>query len=87
MAKGWTFAKLIADEMTVTAHCQNSRCNRSQVLDLKALSERFGPDAPAMHDDLAPRLKRTKCGGKQIGLIYTPPTRPSGNPYLKAKGG
>jgi hypothetical protein len=28
-----------------------------------------------------------KCGGKQIGLIYTPAVRPSGNPYLKAKGG
>jgi hypothetical protein len=57
------------------------------VLDLKALAERFGPGAPAMHDDLVPRLKCTNCGGKQIGLIYTPAVRPSGNPYLKAKGG
>lgn len=83
----WTFAKLIADGMTVRAFCQRSRCNHSQVLDLKALAERFGPDAPAMHDDLVPRLKCRKCGGREIGLTYTPPVTPSGNPYLKAKGG
>ena len=53
MAKGWTFAKLIADEMTVMAHCQNPRCNHSHTLDLKVLSDQLGPDTPAMHDDLA----------------------------------
>ena len=87
MASGWTFAKLIADDMTVMAHCQNSRCSHRQVLDIKALAERFGPDAPAMHDDLAPKLKCTKCGGKQIGLTYTPKVAAGGNPYMKAKGG
>ena len=87
MARGWTFAKLIADDMTVMAHCQNFRCHHRQVLDLKALAERFGHDAPATHDDLAPKLKCTKCGGKQIGLTYTPQVTPGGNPYLKAKGG
>jgi hypothetical protein len=46
-----------------TAHC-----NHSQRLDLKALPERLGPDTPAMHDDLAPRLKCSKCGGRKIGL-------------------
>ena len=87
MAKGWTFAKLIADEMTVMAHCQNPRCNHSHTLDLKVLSDRLGPGTPAMHDDLAPRLRCRKCGGKQIGLIYTPAVRPAGNPYLRAKDG
>ena len=80
-----TFAKLIADEMTVMAHCQSYRCHHRQELDIKALSERFGPDAPAMHDDLVPRLKCTKCGGKQIGLTYTPAVKPGGNPYLGEK--
>ena len=86
MAKGWTFATLIADEMTVTAHCQNSSCNHRRQLDLKDLAATIGPDTPAMHDDLAPRLKCMKCGGRQIGLTYTPAVRPAGNPYLKAKG-
>ena len=31
-----------------------------------------GPDAPAMADDLTPKLKCSKCGGKAIGLTYTP---------------
>ena len=77
MAKGWTFAKLIHDAMTATAHCQSSSCNHSHILDLKVLSDRLGPDTPAMHDDLAPRLRCRKCGGKQIGLIYTPTIRPA----------
>jgi len=61
-------------------HCQNSRCNHRHVLDLKALADRFGPDAPAIHDDLVPRLKCMKGDGKQIELTYTPAVRPSGNP-------
>jgi ribosomal protein L33 len=73
--------------MRVTAFCQNSSCNHNQQLDLKALSARFGPDTPAMHDHLAPRLKCTKCGGRQIGLTYTPTVRPTGNPYLTKKNG
>jgi len=71
----------------VTAHYQNARCNRSHILDLKVMSARLGPGTPAMHDDLAPRLRCRKCGDKQIGLIYTPAVRPAGNPYLRAKDG
>jgi hypothetical protein len=40
-----------------------------------------------MHDDLVPRLMCTKCGGRQIGLTYTPTVRPTGNPYLREKDG
>jgi hypothetical protein len=87
MGAGWTFGSLIAEGMRVTAFCQNSRCNHNQQLDLKALSARFGPDTPAMHDDLVPRLKCTKCGGRQIGLTYTPSVRPTGSPYLREKDG
>ena len=38
-----------------------------------------------MADDLTPKLKCTKCGGKVVGLIYTPDT--SRNAYGKAKDG
>jgi hypothetical protein len=44
------------------------------VLDLAKLRDRFGPDAPAM---VRPKLKCTKCGGKAVGLIYTPDTSPN----------
>jgi hypothetical protein len=87
MGTGWTFGSLIVEQMRVTAFCQNSRCHHNQQLDLKALAAKFGPDAPAMHDDLVPRLKCTKCGGRQIGLTYTPTVRPSSNPYLGEKEG
>src|SRR3954451_21805587 len=46
MGKGWTLASLIAEEMRVTAFCQNSRCNHNQRLDLKALAAKLGPDTP-----------------------------------------
>jgi len=48
-----------------------------------ATRRRFGPDAPAMADDL--KLKCVKCGSKKVGLICTPDARP--NAYRKATGG
>lgn len=80
--KGWTFQSLIDEKMTVTAHCHHAPCNHSQKLDLVKLRDRFGPDAPAMADDLTPKLKCAKCDGKRVGLIYTPDITP--NAYRKA---
>jgi len=85
MGKGWTFQTLIDDKMAVTAHCHHAPCNHSQKLDLVKLSDRFGREAPAMADDLIPKLKCAKCGSKRVGLIYTPDTSP--NAYGKAKDG
>ena len=85
MANGWTFQSLIDARMTVMAHCHHGPCNHNQVLDLVKLRDRFGPDAPAMADDLIPKLRCAKCGGKKVGLIYTPDT--TSNAYGKAKGG
>ncbi|WP_245509074.1 hypothetical protein [Mesorhizobium sp. M4B.F.Ca.ET.019.03.1.1] len=82
--KGWTFQSLIDAKMTVTAFCHHAPCNHSQPLDLPKLRDRFGPDAPAMADDIIPKLKCAKCGGRKVGTIYTPDTRP--NAYGKAKG-
>ena len=36
------------------------------------LRHKLGSDAPAMAGDLIPKLKCAKCGGKQVGLIYSP---------------
>ncbi|MDX8536001.1 hypothetical protein RFM23_00010 [Mesorhizobium abyssinicae] len=84
MAKGWTFQSLIDAKMTVTAFCQWSPCNHSQKLDLAQFRDCYGPDSPAMADDLIPRLKCNRCGGTAVGVIYTPDT--SRNAYGKAKG-
>ena len=65
---------LVDAKMVVTAHCQNPRCHRRQELDLGMLKIRLGPDVPAMADDLKPKLRCGKCGGKAIGLIYSPKT-------------
>lgn len=83
----WTVQNLIDDQMTVTAYCHNSACNRHQQLDLASLRERLGPDAPAMHDDLAPKLKCSRCGSKKLGLIYSPPAQGNANRYRSAKDG
>ena len=85
MSKVWTFQSLIDAKMAVTAHCQTAPCHHSQKLDLAKLRDRFGPDAPSLADDLIPNLKCAKCGGKKVGLIYTPDTTP--NAYGKAKDG
>ena len=71
-----TLQSLIDDRFEVTAWCQNNRCNHHARLDIGALHARLGPDAPAMHSDLAPRLRCAKCGGKAVGLIYSPDMRP-----------
>lgn len=91
MAKGWTLQSLIDGKMTVTAFCHKASCNRSKVLPLEKLRDRFGPDAPAMEWDLRPKLKCEVCGSKDVGLIYAPDAnKVSGmgkNLYSKAKGG
>ncbi|TIX28293.1 hypothetical protein [Mesorhizobium sp.] len=88
MAKGWTYQSLIDGKMTVTAYCH--ACNHHKVLNLEALRDRFGPEAPAMADDIIPKLKCEKCGSKKVGLIYAPDSnKVSGmgkSLYAKAKG-
>jgi hypothetical protein len=74
----WTIQTLIDERMTLNAYCHNWRCQHSERLDLFALKDKLGPDAPAMADDLLPKLKCSKCGGKAVGLIYAPDTTPTG---------
>lgn len=90
MAK-WTVQSLIDKRMTVTAYCHQSACNHHQGLDLYKLRDKLGPDATAMSDDLLPKLRCSKCNGKEIGLIYSPGRTWDGvsseqNAYRKAKG-
>ncbi|PBB78176.1 hypothetical protein CK218_25635 [Mesorhizobium sp. WSM3879] len=74
MSDGWTFRELIEAGMSVTGGCLD--CHRHQKLDLPAVRDRFGADAPAMEWDLRPRMKCAVCGGKRITLTYSPDTSP-----------
>lgn len=81
----WTIQTLIDDRMTVRAHC--NACNRSRVLELVMLRERLGPDAPAMAPDLIPRRRCEGCGGRDIGLTYSPDTTPKGDTISRYRQG
>ena len=87
---GWTIQSLIDGNMMLTAHCYCSDCRHSQILDLERLKAQLGPDAPAMADDLMPRLRCSNCGGKNVGMTYSPdPNKTTGmgvSSYAKAKG-
>lgn len=74
--------------MVLHAYCHNHRCHHNQRLDLAVLKARLGPDAPAMADDLIPKLRCAQCGGKDVGLIYSPdttPTRDLRSPHRRTK--
>jgi len=90
MTKGWTIQDLIDKRIKLHAFCHNSRCHHNQLLDMQKLKDKLGADAPAMADDLIPKLRCAKCGGKHVGLTYSPDTRPTGDlrsAYERAKGG
>lgn len=70
---GNTLAELIALRHTVTAVC--APCNHHEILDLQALREKYGPDMRLRR--IALRLRCTKCGARDCGVIVTPVTRPS----------
>lgn len=72
---GWTIQELIDNDMTLTAYCHDPKCHRNHKLDLAKLKAKLGPDAPAMAADLVPKMKCSKCGGRKVGLIYSPRTR------------
>lgn len=86
IGKHWTWQSLIDGRMTLTAHCHRPACAHSQKLDLAKLRDRYGPDAPAMVWDVKPKLKCARCGGTDVGLIYTPDQRPIGDLTSPFKG-
>ncbi len=84
---GRTIQDVIDSGDTVTFFCHTYLCFNKSIIDMLALRDRLGPDHGAMHDDLVPKLRCTKCGKRSVGLTCTPGTKEyGGNPYLKAKG-
>jgi hypothetical protein len=82
MAK--TVQSMIDEGMQLWASCQTrgpaGPCHHMRQIDLAALRDRLGPDASTMAPDLAPKLRCSKCGGKDIGLTVIPRSRASGDP-------
>jgi hypothetical protein len=66
---GWTVQLLIDCDIAVTVRCA---CQNVQQLNLASLKDKLGPDASAMHSDLAPRLRCTECGNRAVVLQYAP---------------
>lgn len=81
-----TIQDQIDNGATVRVYCHNQRCRHSAVLDLLKLRDKLGPDHGAMHDDLAWKLRCSKCGGKKVGLIYAPGTNEYSRP-MHSRGG
>lgn len=63
-----TIAALIEHGNTLTAICYNPKCGHSGNLDLRSLAARLGPDHPTLHKHLAPKLRCSHCGSRDIGL-------------------
>jgi hypothetical protein len=78
MPSKWTVQELIDRRMKLHAYCHRPTCHHNKIVDLEFLKSKLGPDAPAMADDIIPKLKCAKCGGREIGLTYSPDTSPTG---------
>lgn len=71
-----TIGALIDDDYRLALHCED--CRHHAWADLPALADRLGRDHGCMHDDLAPKLRCSKCGGRKIGLRLHAPHRLTG---------
>jgi hypothetical protein len=67
-----TIGALIDNGYTLWAYCHRRGCNHSSHIDLQELAQKLGRIHSTMHKDLAPKLKCSACGSKQIGLSSTP---------------
>lgn len=71
-----TLGVLIDDGYGLAIYCENQDCRHWVWADLPALAARLGRDHSTMHDDLTPKLRCSKCGGKRISLRLHPPSNP-----------
>lgn len=81
-----TLGAIVDGDYSLTAYCYDMECQHSAALDVEALAKRLGREHGSMRWDLVPKLRCTKCGGKDVGLRLAPPTGSPGRPYVpKAK--
>lgn len=65
---GRTIQDVLDSGDTIRVWCHHPPCGHHGTLDFVALREKLGPDHGAMHDDLVPKLKCSRCGGKKVGI-------------------
>lgn len=93
MSSNGTIQGMIDGGYLARAYCHNKACGHHADLDWLALRDRLGPDHGALHDDIAPKLRCSKCGGKAIGIIVSPDPKKTkgmsaeGNAYWAKKRG
>lgn len=73
-----TFRAWIEGGYAVTVHCSAPDCQHQGPLDLVAAAARLGDDFVTVGDPnpLVARLRCSKCGGKDLSLIVSPPSAP-----------
>ena len=74
-----TIAQHIAQRDSIRAYCERPgepRCGHSTELDLDSLVRRLGYDHSTMHKALAPKLRCSACGSRQVSLRIAPFTNP-----------
>lgn len=80
MSTTTTIQEFIDSGDKLRVYCHASHCNHHAELDMLMLRDKLGPDHGAMHDDLVPLLRCSKCGGKKVGLIRSPGTKEYSRP-------
>jgi hypothetical protein len=67
-----TTGAMIDHGYTLWAFCHGSGCKHASKIDLRMLAEELGRNHSAMHKDLAPKLKCSARGSRQLGFSATP---------------
>lgn len=68
----WTIQLLIDCDIVVSARCGEGSCDNQHELNLLRMKAKLGPEASAMHKDLARKMRCSKCGNDKIRLSYSP---------------
>lgn len=67
-----TIGAMIDNRYTLRVHCNARGCGHHAEVDLQALADKLGRDHGAMHWDLVPLMRCSKCGSKDLGIQGTP---------------
>jgi hypothetical protein len=67
-----TVQTMIDEGMQLWAFCHVHDCFNRHRFDLDALRARIGPHASTMARDLVPRLRCSRCGGRNASIIVIP---------------
>lgn len=73
-----TLQAMIDHDMQLWAFCHAHACFNRHRFDLNELRARIGPEASTMAHDLVPRLRCSRCGGKNASITCIPCAHNSG---------